>query len=583
MYDISGSLRRRTPPDVSMSRSFSDRELRIAFEGRLDDRNDLAALLSLSPRASDAAIIGAAYRRWDAGFLERIEGEFVLALWDELNERLLLARDAFGLHPLYFHKSGEAITWSSYVKALADDVDCDRTPDPHFVAGFLTYGRRGDVSPLAAIASIPPAGVFIADRNGESLRTYWRLDPEREIRLASDEEYEERFFSLFHRSVSNRLPSSGTVFCELSGGLDSSSILAVADGIHRAQGRPHDALQTVSHIYEETSSADDRPFIAVVEKAFGRRAHHAEERLTPLFGSAGEEYPFDEPTPMWAGAEFYAGIDSRMAAENSRVILCGVGGDDLTWSEIGNPPGVADDLSRFRLFRALRESRRWAAALQKPQLRILFDAMRALRNPTENIAPPWIDAGFARATGIDDQWRGDGEARAYRLPSRRAQFTGIRCLAVEIGFRHGLEPGIDVRYPFVDRQLIEFVFGIPIDQHLRPGETRSLQRRAMSRVLPAEIAQRRTKGGPGGTIYRRFRQNWPVIKSLFAQPRVVEFGYVDRTALADALQRAAHGFNLSAPGLLRLVALESWLRTLERPSVAADPRDRMTSSQLEGR
>lgn len=566
-----------------MSRSISERGLRIAFDGRLDDRNDLAAQLSLSPQASDAAIIGAAYRRWDAGFLERIEGEFVLALWDKRNERLILARDAFGLHPLYLHKTSETITWSSHVKALADDVGCDRTPDPHFVAGFLTYGRRGDVSPFAAIASIPPAGVFIADRNGESLRTYWQLDPEREIRLASDEEYEERFFNLFQRSVSNRLPSSGTVFCDLSGGIDSSSILAVADGIHRAQGRPLDSLQTVSHIYDETSSADDRPFIAVVEKAFGRPAHHAEERLTPLFGSVGEEYPFDEPTPMWAGAELYASIHARMAARNSSVILCGVGGDDLTWSEVGTPPGVADDLSRFRLFRVLRESRRWAAALQKPQIRILLDVVRALRNPTELVAPPWIDARFARATGIDGRWQADVEARAYRLPSRRAQFTSVRCLAVEIGFRHGLGPGIDVRYPFVDRQLIEFVFGIPIHQHLRPAETRSLQRRAMSRVLPPEIAQRRTKGGPGGTIYRRFRQNWPVIKSLFAQPRVVEFGYVDRTALAGALQRAAHGFNLSTPGLLRLVALESWLRTLERPSVAVDPRDRMTSIAAEGR
>jgi hypothetical protein len=100
----------------------------------------------------------------------------------------------------------------------------------------------------------------------------------------------------------------------------------------------------------------------------------------------------------------------------------------------------------------------------------------------------------------------------------------------------------------------------------------------MSRVLPPEIAQRRTKGGPGGTIYRRFRQSWPAIKSLFAQPRVVEYGYVDRAVLADALLRAAHGFNLSAPGLLRLIALESWLQTLERPSVAADPRDRTRSS-----
>jgi asparagine synthase (glutamine-hydrolysing) len=561
-----------------MSRAATAEELRIAVNGRLHDRNELLARLSLSWQASDAEIVAAAYRRWDAAFPEHIEGEFSVALWDERNERLLLVRDAFGLRPLYLHQTPDTVTWSSHVKALADEVDCDRTPDPHFVAGFLTYGRRGDVSPFAAIQGIPPASIFIDDRGGRSIRTYWRVDPEREIRLRSDEEYEEQFFALFKRSVGNRMPAGGTLFCELSGGVDSSSVFAIADAIHREQGRSPEHLQSVSHIYEETGAADDRPFIDIIERAFAHPAHHAEERLNPLFTSAGEEYPFDEPTPLWAGAEFYADIDARMAAENSSVILSGMGGDDVTWSEVGTPPSVADALSRFRLVRAFGESRRWAPALRKPQIRILLDGLRAVRNPTELVPPPWIDPRFARATGIDDPWRHDAELRAIRLPSRRAQFAGLRCLAVESGLRRNLEPRIDVRYPFLDRRLIEFVFGVPIEQHLRPGETRSLQRRAMARVLPREIAQRRTKGGPGGTIYRRFRQRWPVIKTLFAKPHVVEYGFVDRAALDDALTRAAHGVNLSAPGLLRLIALESWLRTLERPSVAVDPRDTTRSS-----
>jgi len=571
MYTIAGALR-RPGMAVTLSNCVDDRELRISFAGRLDDRNDLVAQLSLSWQASNAELIAAAYRRWDAAFLEHIDGAFVLALFDERKQRLLLARDRFGLHPLYVHTTPVAITWSSHVKAIADETGCDRTPDPQFVAGFLTFGRRGDVSPFAAIASVPPAGMFLADRDGESMRTYWQLDPEREIRLRSDAEYEEQFFTLFQRSVSNRLPADGITFCELSGGVDSSSIFAIADGIHRAQQRPHDSLRSISHIYDESGSGDDRPYIGIMEKAFGRPAHHAEERLTPLFAAVAGEYPFDEPTPFSAGTEFYAAIDAHMAANGGNVVLCGTGGDDLTWSEIDNPPGIADDLSRFRVLRALRDSGRWAAALEKPRSSILVDAIRAMRNPLPRTVPPWIDGRFARATGIGDL---DGETRAIRLPSRRAQFLGLRCLAVQVGFRQHVEPDIDIRYPFLDRQLIEFVFGIPIDQHLRPGETRSLQRRAMSRVLPPEIAQRRTKGGPGGTIYRRFRQQWPAIKTLFAKPRVVEFGYVDGAVLGDALQRAAHGFNYSAPGLLRLLALESWLRALERPSIAADPRDAM--------
>jgi len=560
-----------------MSPSVVNGDLMVSFDGRIDDRNDLLAELSLSWQASDAAIVAAAYRRWDDDFLRHLDGDFVLALWEPARQRLLLARDCFGLQPLYYHRTPEAIVWSSHLAALVGEVGCDRTPDSQFVAGFLSYGSRGDVSPYAAIASVPPAGVLCATRGNESVRTYWNLDPTREIRMASDLDYEERFFELFRNSVRNRLAARGPVFCELSGGVDSSAILAVADGIHRAEGLPIERLQTVSQIYDETAGMDDRPFITLVEEAFGRPRHHVHEKDLPLFSSIGDDYPFDEPSPAWSGTGLFMAINERMAAHHSTVILSGMGGDDLCWSQIMNPPGVADELARFRFGRAIRESRRWAPALAKPRAAILLDAVRSLFARADAKVMPWIDRRFARSSGMDRPGSDDAEVRAIRQPSRRMQFMMLRCLAVEMGFRHCVSPEIDVRYPFVDRRLIDFVFAIPIDQHLRPGETRSLQRRAMARVLPHEIAYRQSKGGPGASIYRRFRQRWPAIKALFDQPRVCDYGYVDRAALAEALQRAAHSQNLNAPGLLRLVALESWLRTLERPSVAADPRDRKTA------
>jgi len=187
---------------------------------------------------------------------------------------------------------------------------------------------------------------------------------------------------------------------------------------------------------------------------------------------------------------------------------------------------------------------------------------------------PWIDRRFARLTNMHRPWSDMEESRAIRLPSRKLQFLGLHSLAVEIGAMRIVCPEIDLRYPFADRSLVEFVFSIPIEQHLRPNELRSLQRRAMARVLPRELAYRRTKGSPGETVYRRFREQWPAIKSIFAAPRVCDYGYVDRNALDVSLQRAAHGQNLNAPCLLRLLALEMWLRTLERPLAAADPRDR---------
>jgi asparagine synthase (glutamine-hydrolysing) len=571
---ISGSFGRFPTPSVVMSRSVVEGDVTVSFDGRIDDRNHLLAELSLSWQAGDTAIIAAAYRRWDDAFLRHIDGDFVLALWEPRRRRLLLARDCFGIHPLYYHRTPEAILWSSHLQSLVEQARCDRTPDPDFVAGFLTHGRRGDVSPYAAVASVPPAGLVCATRHGDSVRSYWSLDPAREIRMASDLDYEERFFELFRNSVRNRLTTDGPVFCELSGGVDSSSILAVADGICHAEGLPAESLQTVSEIFDETSTLDDRPFITIVEEAFGRPAHHVHEKDRPLFSSIGEDYPFDEPSPAWISSGLFASVNERMAVHHSTVLLNGAGGDSLCWSQIANPPSVADDLARLRFGRALRESRRWAPAIAKPQARILLDAVHSLFGRDDASAIPWIDRSFARANGIDRSWLDDDEVRAIRQPSRRLHFMALRSLGVEMGLRHCVAPDIDVRYPFVDRRLIDFVFAIPIDQHLRPGETRSLQHRAMARVLPHKIAYRKTKGGPAASIYRRFRQRWPAIKALFDQPRVCDYGYVDRAGLAGALQRAAHGQNTSAPGLLRLVALESWLRALERPSVAVDPRGR---------
>ena len=574
MYAISGSLQRLPRLSVAMTPSAAEEGLRISFDGRIDDRNELLSALSLSWQSTDAAIVAAAYRRWGGDFLSHLSGDFVLALWDGGTQELLLARDCFGTAPLFYHRNLNGVSWSSRLGELAAETGCDRRPDPHFVAGFLSFGRRGDVSPYAAIAAVPPAGFVRLTPNQEIAGKHWRLDPEREIRRRNDAEYEDEFFALFERSVRNRLRASGPVFCELSGGVDSSSIVGVADAICRTERRSAESLQTVSYIYDEVASFDDRPHIAIAEKAFGRRSHDIHEREWPLLNATTEDYAFDEPSPAWMGTAILSAMKKTMAAAGSSVLLGGLGGDDLCWSEIDFPPQIADAVKNFHFGRAVRESRLWAEAMKKPQSLLLKKAVAMVFGAVDGKVMPWIDRRFARLSNMDRPWDEIEEARAIRLPSRKLQFLGLHSLAVEIGAMRVICPEIDHRYPFADRALVEFVFSIPIEQHLRPNETRSLQRRAMARVLPRELAYRRTKGTAGATLYRRFREQWPAIKSIFAAPRVCDYGYVDRTALAASLQRAAHGQNVNAPGLLRLLALEMWLRTLERPLAAVDPRDR---------
>ncbi len=553
-----------------MTQSAAGSNLLVSFEGRIDNRNDLLRQLSLPSESSDAAIIAACYRGSGVAFPAGVLGDFAFALWDDHRELLLLGRDCFGVYPLYYQRTADEIVWSSHFGELANRGSGHRGLDPRFIAGFLTFGRRGDVTPFASIASVPPGSVVSFTRGRVSIDKYWRLDPENQIRLRSDVEYEEQFLALFREAVHDRLRGHSPIFCELSGGVDSSSIVGVANEILGRDASAHENLQTISHIYAEDATFDDRPYISIAEKAFGRKAHHVSEESARLLSSIDGEYSFAEPSPLWVGAKLIEAVKEQLSSAGSNILLNGMGGDHVCWSEFLNPPSVADDLSRLRFRSAFRESRQWATALGKPQSGILIDAASEVFGRTESSLPPWVDRRFAEATGIDRPLRGDPEVEAFRLPSRRAHFIALRSIAGEIGARRSIFGPVDVRYPFLDRRLVEFAFGVPIGQHLRPGETRSLQRRAIARIVPNDIAYRRTKGGPTGTIYRRFRQRWPAIKALFQDARVCAYGYVDRAALTDSLQRAAHGQNLSAPGLLRLIALESWLRKTDRPPAGAE-------------
>ncbi len=571
VMELFGTLHRFPSDSVTMSPSVADGELAISFDGRLDDPNDLRAELSLPWHAGSEAIIAAAHRRWNDDFLAHLTGDFAFALWDSRTARLLLARDCFGVRPLFFHRRPEAITWSSRLQLLLDYTGCDRTPDDDYIVAVLANGGRLDVSPYAAIAAVPPANFVTFTRDGQSTRTYWRLDPASEVRLASDAEYEERFFTLFRRSVRNRLQAKGPVFAELSGGVDSSSIAAAADDVMRGEGRPNDALQTVSHIYEETAQSDDGPFIAIAERALGRPAHHFLERDARIFSSIAEEYPYEAPAPYWAGAELRARVAARVAERGGSVILSGLGGDHICWSDTDTPPAVSDHLARLRIGAAAREAREWSAAIAVPQMRILARAARlaigarfGLRHHAPNL-PPWLDPRLAkRRPGLD--------LSGFRLPSRREFVLVMRALLDAIRLRHSVDPSIEVRYPFADRDLVEFTFALPIEQHLRPHEMRSLQRRAMARLLPPEIAQRKSKGGPAKAIYLRLRQVWPALRPLVERERlrVVERGYADRAILLNALQRAGHGQNVNAPFLMRVLAVEFWLRKLERAATAGE-------------
>lgn len=251
----------------------SESGLVLAWDGRLDNRDDLHLRLdgSFARDTSDAAIALSAFERWGLDGLRTLSGDWSLAVWDGARRTLRLARDYMGVRPLYYYIDRHAVLWSSNLGELAVRSGRADDLDDVFVARFMSLRSSTDVTPYVGIRAVPTATcVSIANDGAEKRSVYWHLSPGY-LRYGDHRQYEERLRELWTEAVGVRLRTEGTVWAELSGGLDSSSVVCMADALIRDRRVPANALQPLSHVTTESPEGDERRFIAEVEAKVGTR------------------------------------------------------------------------------------------------------------------------------------------------------------------------------------------------------------------------------------------------------------------------------------------------------------------------
>lgn len=550
----------------------------LTWDGRLDNGADLASELGLSPalREDDPRLVLAAYERWGLGSLSRLIGDFALALWDPAETRLVLARDAFGARPLYYAAEPGSLAWASALGPLLERRGTGLPEiDEEFVADFLTFPNASERTPYEDIRSVPPGCALVAGRIGEELHCFWAFDPGRHILDAGDAEHEERFRELFREAVRVRLRAEGTVCAELSGGLDSSSIVCMADEILRAGEAEAGKLETISYVFDRATRSDERPFIRAVEEWRGRPGIHLREDDHPILTPLSEDARLEYPTFEHAFAARHEQVERTLRDLGARVLLSGDGGDQVTWGSVGLPLEPADLLSKLRLFGFLRSLRTWRRALDIPFVELLWEGtihpllprrVRASSSLVRSGIPAWIDAGFQRRMSLPSRRLG---VRARGLPSDQFQALMLHSCAAVCSRGYFLLDGcIEPSYPFLHRPLVEFLLAVPLSQKIRPGENRSLMRRALRGLLPDEVASRNTKSGPSSAIYRGIAREWRWIETLLEAPRVAERGWVDAYLLRRDFERARHGAPVDIVLLVKVLTLELWLRSMERWSTS---------------
>jgi asparagine synthase (glutamine-hydrolysing) len=560
----------------------------LTWDGRVDNREELADRIGLGDlgSVSDPAIVLKAYDIVGDRIFADIIGEFALVLWCSRTKSLQFVRSACGARPLYYVIARDTLTWSSDFAHLVRVTGVDLAVNDNYVVEYLVSQPSAKTTPLAKVDVVPP-NHHVHFKEGRLTRTreLWNPTCIAALHYRTDGEYEEHLRKMIEEAVRVRLRAKHPVFAELSGGLDSSTIVLMADQILRSQNRSPGDLQTTSCVYEQSETCDERPFIRAVEEQRGADSlvvHEQDQRIT--LGLDDPQFT-GVPNALHCFPGRYQTVAALMRPYNARVLLTGRGGDHLFWSEADGTPIVADELRKANPFGAHSECRTWSRAANAPYFELLFSG--ALPLAFESLfpgrsrykqpkLPTWLHPK-RQGHSLSSNSAFDGYTTWRGAPSRRAQvfFVEHMCRYLGSGFLQEYDD-LYFSHPYSHRPLIELCLATPVSQFVRDGQTRSLMRRAMHELLPGKIAKRASKGLLDEGITRALKREWHSVLGI-VRWQVCEREYVTNARLMAALNQARLGIlGLTGP-LLRLFSMERWLRSLSCVQ-SAKTRERASSA-----
>jgi asparagine synthase (glutamine-hydrolysing) len=445
---------------------------------------------------SDTEVLVHAYEQWGLPFVERLRGMFALAIWDAREQRLVLARDRFGIKPLYYRHVGGELSFASELDALPKgEIDLDA------LEAFLAFNSIP--APLSIFREIRklPAGHILVWSGGElSLSRYARPGPVRPRRDDDEAELVEECRARLRDSVRAHLVADVPVGVLLSGGVDSGTLAALA-----AQ-ESSEAVRTFSIGFEEESfnELDDARSVA---SRYGTR--HRELVLRPdaalLLPALAET--FDEPFADSSALPTY--LVAKLAAEDVKVALSGEGGDEL----FGGYHTYVADLMAERFGGLAAAARPLVELLPTSSRRASFD-YRAKRFARAADLPPlerhhgWKEI-FSRElrtelTGRRHEWdpvstlrQRFAETEGYELVTRLQDVDLGTYLVDDLLVktdRASMAWSLEARVPFMDTVVTNFALSLPVRHKVRGFEKKRLLRKAVEPLLPHQVVHGRKRG-----------------------------------------------------------------------------------------
>lgn len=541
----------------------------FAWDGRLDNRDDLAAELSLPVAAPDIEIVSQAYHRWETECLARLIGDWAISIWDPIKNSLLLAKDYIGTRHLFYCFRRDGVVWSTLLEPLVRLLDDDPKLDLSFIAGWLGFGPATDRSPYTEIKAVPACHCVKIQAGNVKITKYWDFDPRKRIFYKSDSDYEEHFRVVFGDAVRRRLRSNGPVIAELSGGMDSASIVCMADKLRSEEPSACSSLDTISYYSDSEPNWNERPFFSLVEAKRGRIGRHVDVNAGGICDFVSEDN-FSFYGPSSGSVDARVGLLDCLSTGGYRVLLSGIGGDEILGGVPTPIPELADLLVGLQIFRFIHQLNLWALAKRQPFLHLLRETLRCFFPSFQNsrtgskLAPIWLDRRFTR------RYRAALTVNTRRLhvsgssPSFQMNMTALEVLRSQVScFATPLGIPYERRYPYLDRDLLEFAYAIPRAQLVRPRERKSLMRRAMRGIVPDAVLERKRKAFMSYAAFYTLRRRWNELLRISETMQSEEFGIVNVSEFLKSARDAYQNKDGLVTDILRTCALENWLQSFK--------------------
>jgi asparagine synthase (glutamine-hydrolysing) len=548
----------------------------IAFNGEIYNYRELAEDLAKAGcrfrSRSDTEVLLKSYEIWGSECLSRLNGMFAFAIWDERRQELFAARDRFGEKPFYFYHDSnrELFAFGSEIKALNAGRFFSPRSCQSAVYGFLVNREidSGLETLFENVFALPAAHALrfsLADRSLKIWR-YWDLDPEREIRLPDDKQYAERFLELLADSVRIRLRSDVPVGSSLSGGLDSSTIVGLI-----AENGQTNGQETFSARFHD-NKFDEGTYIERMTNWANVKSHF----IYPDPARVPEEFgllTYYQDNPSYSVSTYAQWCVMRLAKEHDvTVLLDGQGADEILAGYHGYFSSYYKHLIRqFELSKALSSIACYIQEHGRGCLPLILSDFlpKAVRRGAH---------GWLRPRAIREEFRQKWARppmpinRKYRDDLQQSLYATLTQTSLPNLLRHADRNAMafsrEVRLPFLDHRLVEFVFATPADQKIRGTSTKVMLRNAIGGIVPEEIRNRQDKVGyaaPEVAWLRGPLRSW--IQEVFSSREFRQREWWEPAVVNRVWKRFQEGEGGLYSSIWRWLSLEVWARTCLVPKV----------------